>query len=72
MELQVESEIDTADVGDLEAWAEAFDVFAWHVHQAVGTVGANALSVKNYLFQMGQIGERSSSRRRTPPTPSTL
>ena len=61
MKLQLDSEIDVADRGDLEAWAEAFDVFGWHIHQAVKTVGNNALAVKNYLYAMGHIGARSSS-----------
>ncbi|HZZ93026.1 MAG TPA: DUF3606 domain-containing protein [Usitatibacter sp.] len=62
MKLQLDSEIDSSDVRDVEAWAEAFDVFGWHIEQAVRTVGANALSVKNYLFVMGHLGARSSSR----------
>lgn len=61
MRLQLDSEIDVADHTDLEAWAEAFDVFGWHIQQAVKVVGKNALSVKNYLHAMGHIGARSSS-----------
>ena len=61
MRLQLESKIDADDTYELEAWAEAFDVFAWHIRQAVSIVGNDALSVKNYLHAMGHIGARSSS-----------
>lgn len=61
MRLQLHSEIDTSDSCELEAWAEAFDVFAWHIQQAVKIVGKNALAVKKYLNAMGHIGSRSSS-----------
>ena len=67
MRLQLDSEIDIADTTDLEAWAEAFDVFAWHIQQAVKIVGSNALAVKNYLNAMGHIGARSSSPLHNAP-----
>ena len=62
MRLQLDSEIDIADRDDVEAWAEAFDVFGSHIREAVGSVGKNALAVKNYLHAMGHLGVRSSSR----------
>lgn len=64
MNLRLDSEIDVGDRRDLEAWAEAFDVFAWHVQQAVRSVGPRPRAVRNYLSAMGHIGARSSSPAR--------
>ena len=61
MNLQLDSEIDPGDRKDLEAWAEAFDVFVSHIEHALRVVGPNALAVKNYLHANGHIGARSSS-----------
>jgi len=61
MKLRLDSEIDVRNRRDLEAWAEAFDVFAWHVQQAVRIVGSRPRAVKNYLYAMGHVGARSSS-----------
>ena len=64
MKLRFDSEIDVGNRSDLEAWAEAFDVFAWHVQQAVRSVGSKPRAVRNYLLAMGHIGARSSSPAR--------
>ena len=61
MKLLLDRDIDVADFAHLEAWAEAFDVFGWHIRHAVNIVGKNPRAVKNYLHAMGHTGARSSS-----------